>query len=368
MRIAYDHQIFSWQEYGGISRYFFEVATRINKIRGFDVSVVSPFFVNKYLHGDRSIKVWGRQVSRYPRPQRITWKLNKALVWWKLHHEPPDLVHETSYVTQKLSSSKTRTILTVFDMIHEKFREMFPTDSAAPQMKRAAVARADHIICISENTRRDLVDILKVDPARTSVTHLAPSTLPEKEGENPPVTDRPYIAYVGLRAGYKNFSGLIRAFASSEFLRNNFSIVCFGGGEFTSDERQEMSRGGLMADRVIHVSGGDEMLKPIYRSATVFVYPSLYEGFGIPPLEAMAANCPVVASNTGSVPEVCGAAAEYFDPYQPESIANAIERVVTSTGRRKELTDLGALQIRKYSWDNCANQTAEVYRLVANKE
>jgi glycosyltransferase involved in cell wall biosynthesis len=364
MRIAYDHQIFAWQEYGGISRYFFEVAKRINKIGGFDVSVVSPFFVNRYLEADRSIKIWGRQVSRYPRPQRIAWKLNKALVWWKLHREPPDLVHETYYVAQKLSSSKTPTIVTVYDMIHEKFREMYSSDDATPQMKKAAVGRADHIICISENTRRDLVDILKVDPARTSVIHLAPTALPEKEGESRPVTDRPYIAYVGPRAGYKNFSRLIRAFAISEFLRNNFSIACFGGGEFTSVERQEMSDARLIAEQVIHASGGDEMLKPIYRGATAFVYPSLYEGFGIPPLEAMAANCPVVASKTGSVPEVCGEAAEYFDPYQPESIANAIERVVTSTGRRKELIDLGALQIRKYSWDICAQQTAAVYRVV----
>jgi len=368
MRIAYDYQIFAWQKYGGISRYFFEVAKRINKTDGFEVSVVSPFFVNKYLEADRSIKIWGRQVSEFPRPRRIAWKLNKALVWWKLHREPPDIVHETYYVAQKLSSSKTPTIITVFDMIHEKFPEMFSTDDAMLQMKKAAVDRADHIICISENTRRDLVDILGVDSERTSVIHLAPTAFPKNEGESGPTNNRPYIAYVGLRAGYKNFSGLIRAFGTSDFLRNNFSIVCFGDGEFTSVERQEMLRAGLMSDRILHITGGDEMLKPIYSGAAAFVYPSLYEGFGIPPLEAMAANCPVVASNTGSIPEVCGDAAEYFDPYQPEAIANAIERVVTSTGRRKELIELGALQIRKYSWDICANRTAAIYRVVGDRE
>jgi glycosyltransferase involved in cell wall biosynthesis len=367
MRIAYDHQIFAWQEYGGISRYFFEVARRINKIDGFDVSVVSPFFVNKYLGADHSIKIWGKQLERYPRPRRIAWKLNKALVWWKLHRERPDIVHETYYVAQKLSSSKTRSIITVFDMIHEKFPEGFPADDVTPQLKKAAVARAAHIICISENTRRDLVDILGVDPARTSVIYLAPTALPEKEGECRPLTDRPYVAYVGLRAGYKNFSRLIGAFGISEFLRNNFSIVCFGGGEFTSVERQEILRAGLITERVIHASGGDEMLKPIYRGAAAFVYPSLYEGFGIPPLEAMSVDCPVVVSNAGSLPEVCGSAAEYFDPYQPESIATAIERVVTSTGRRKELIDLGTCQIGRYSWDTCANRTAEVYRAVGSR-
>src|SRR5882672_4792514 len=121
MRIVYDHQIFSMQHFGGISRYFFEVAKRINNFEGFDVRILSPFFINNYLRDDRSISVWGRHGNNLPKPGRIAQMLNEKLVFWKLHREPPDVVHETYYLARKLASSKTKTIITVYDMIHEKF-------------------------------------------------------------------------------------------------------------------------------------------------------------------------------------------------------------------------------------------------------
>jgi len=361
MRIAYDHQIFSGQAYGGVSRYFFEVANRIRKFEGYDVSVLSPLYVNKYLTSEPLLKVWGMNVNQLPRPRRITQMLNGELVRWKLHQVQPDIVHETYYLNRKLAPHKSKIVLTVYDMIQEKFPQFFPPHDKTSQLKKAAVDRADHIVCISENTREDLIDVLGVARERTSVTHLAYS--PSLRGTEPlvRVIDRPYIAYVGTRGGYKNFSGLIEALAVSTFLRTNFAIVCFGGGEFTTKEREEMADAGLVADQVVLMKGADEVLESVYRGAAAFVYPSLYEGFGLPPLEAMSADCPVVCSRTSSLPEVCGDAAEYFDPTQPESIASAIERAVASNERRQELVAFGRLQSRKFSWDQCARQTAAIY-------
>ena len=128
-----------------------------------------------------------------------------------------------------------------------------------------------------------------------------------------------------------------------------------------------MDRAGLQQDRVVLMNGADELLLSVYRGAAAFVYPSLYEGFGLPPLEAMSAGCPVVCSRTSSLPEVCGDAAEYFDPTQPEAIANSIERAVASNGRRQELISLGLKQIGKFSWDLCARQTAAVYEKVSKR-
>ena len=367
MKVAYDHQIFAEQAYGGISRYFFEIARGIQECDGYEVAILAPFFVNNYIHGDASLKVWGRHLKRLPRPGRLVQRLNGELVRWKLRRESPDIVHETYYLGRKLAPRKSKTVITVYDMIHEKFPHFFPPGDKTRERKKAAVARADHVICISENTRADLIELLGVDRAKTSVTHLAHSSSKHLTVSSARQAGRPYIAYVGVRGGYKNFSGLVQAFAASKLLKENFSITCFGGGEITSAEREAMIRAGLASDQVVHTRGSDELLESVYRGAAAFVYPSLYEGFGLPPLEAMAADCPVACSRTSSMPEVCGDAAEYFDPADPQSIASAIERVVSSTGRRIELIGLGQGQIKKFSWNDCARKTAEVYEAVSQR-
>lgn len=367
MRVAYDHQIFSWQKYGGVSRYFFEVARRICEFDGYDVRILSPLFANRYLKNDHSLNVWGRYVGTLPKPRRVTQMFNAGLVEWKLHRDPPDIVHETYYLGKKLASSKSKTVVTVYDMIHEKFPQFFPSNDKTSRFKKAAVQRADHIICISENTRADLIELFGVVRDRTSVVHLAHTGNQRREGPMQRVTDRPYVAYVGARDGYKNFAGLVRAFGQSEHLRSSLSIVCFGGGPFTSEEREEMKQAGLLPDRILHLQGDDELLERVYRGAAAFVCPSMYEGFGLPPLEAMSVDCPVVTSRTSSLPEVCGEAAEYFDPHEPETIAISIERAIASNGRRQELIALGRLQVQKFSWDTCAKQTAAIYDLVTKR-
>jgi glycosyltransferase involved in cell wall biosynthesis len=364
MKVAFDHQIFSGQVYGGVSRYFFEVAKRIQTFDGYSLEILSPFFVNRYLNEDRSLKVWGKHVKQLPRPRRIVQVLNGELVHWKLNQLQPDIVHETYYLGRRLAPPNSKTVVTVYDMIHEKFPQCFPADDKTSQVKKAAVDRADHVICISENTRTDLIDLLHVPRAKTSVTHLAYAPSKRKTEPLERLRARPYIAYVGARVGYKNFVGLLRAFGLSKFLRSSFSLVCVGGGALTLEEREEMTRAGLHPDQAILLTGSDELLESVYRGAAAFVYPSLYEGFGLPPLEAMSAGCPVVCSRTSSLPEVCGDAAEYFDPTQPESIANSIERAVASNARRQELITLGLIQVGKFSWDLCARQTAAIYDAV----
>jgi glycosyltransferase involved in cell wall biosynthesis len=361
MLVAYDHQIFSEQAYGGVSRYFFEVAKRIQAFDGYAVEILSPLFVNKYLHENPSLTVWGKHVTQLPRPRRIVQMLNAELVRWKLNQVHPDIVHETYYLGRKLAPPKSKTVVTVYDMIHEKYPQFFPSDDKTRHLKKAAVERANHVICISENTRTDLIDLLHVPHDKTSVTYLAYAGSEQQPEPQERLQARPYIAYVGARTGYKNFVGLLRAFGVSKFLRSNFSIVCVGGGALRPEERKEMARAGMQPDQVILLNGSDDLVKSVYQGSAAFVYPSLYEGFGLPPLEAMSAGCPVVCSRTSSLPEVCGDAAEYFDPAQPESIATSIERAIGSDGRRQELIARGLLQIRKFSWDQCARQTAAVY-------
>lgn len=121
---------------------------------------------------------------------------------------------------------------------------------------------------------------------------------------------------------------------------------------------------GISLNSVIHFSGGDDVLAGLYGRAAVFVFPSLYEGFGIPLLEAMSLGCPVVCSNGGSLPEVAGDAAELFDPMDETGMRSSIERVVSSSERSQFLVVRGYERIKKFSWAKCAQDTFDVYNKV----
>jgi glycosyltransferase involved in cell wall biosynthesis len=360
VRVAFDHQIFSIQRYGGISRYFFELARRLPAHGVSEVSIVAPLYVNNYLTADSARSFTrGRYVpDAFKDTARVVGAVNKFAAPIALRKANPDILHETYYATKPVGRARRR-VVTVYDMIHELFADEFPDAAQATAAKRAAVNRADHVICISENTRGDLVRLFGIDPARTSVVHLGYSVDVESPGEQEP-TDRPSLLYVGNRYGYKNFTALLQAFASSRILRE-FDLIAFGGKAVAPEEVEEVERLGV-ADRVRFESGSDRELVARYRSATAFIYPSKYEGFGIPPLEAMSYGCPVVCSDSGPIPEVVGDAGAYFDPNSVEDLRATLERVVTSDELQADLRARGHARLQAFSWDDCAAATAGIYR------
>lgn len=177
---------------------------------------------------------------------------------------------------------------------------------------------------------------------------------------SPPIVKDPFILYVGLRGEYKNFALVLAAFAQSSKINNNYKIVCFGGGKFNREEQMMLKQVGL-ADRVIWLSGTDEILANLYKYASVFVYPSLYEGFGIPPLEAMHYGCPVLTCNTSSIPEVVGSAGLYFDTTNMEELRDKMEKVLSDDELKQKLIKLGHQQEQHFNWDTCANETLQFY-------
>lgn len=368
MRIAFDHQIFGWQEYGGISRYAYELASGLATSCEQDVAIISPLYVNRYLaHAPQQLKLQGVRVPAFKRSGRVYRAINSFLVRSAMERFTPDIVHETYYATSGVAPRNAKVVLTVYDMIHERFPEYFSIASPTRREKALAVTRADHVICISEQTRRDLIELLGVSPAKTSVVHLGFSltAAPQAEIESGALV-RPFILYVGSRIGHKNFAGLLSAYAGSQFLMGEFDLVCFGGGEITAKENELINELGISAGKVRQVSGSDGLLGFYYQTARAFVYPSLYEGFGIPPLEAMSFGCPVVCSNTSSIPEVVGDAAEQFDPASHESMRKAIESVVGNDELRKNLIERGSERVECFSWERCARETLDVYRRVCS--
>ncbi|WP_077081412.1 glycosyltransferase family 4 protein [Mycobacterium numidiamassiliense] len=361
MKVAFDHQIFSFQRYGGVSRYFFELANRLPAYGASEVSVVAPLYVNKYLTQDSArFATRGKHVPYTFGGLPVVSAVNRLLAPLAWRGANPDIVHETYYAAKPVGRGRRR-VVTVYDMIHELFSAEFPDAAQVTAAKRAAVDRADHVICISENTQRDLVRIYGIAAKRTSVVHLGHSITTET---NRPTEEcgklRPSLLYVGNRRGYKNFSTLLKAYASSPTLRE-FELTAFGGHPLLPDEQKEICALGI-ADRVRYESGSDQELAERYRAAAAFVCPSMYEGFGLPPLEAMNYGCPVVCSNGGSIPEVVGDAGVYFDPKSPEDLRTTLERVVTTPELRSDLRERGYARIGTFSWDKCAEETARIYR------
>lgn len=360
MRIAFDHSIFTIQSFGGVSRYFARLAENLNSPDD-DVRVFAPLHLNQYLDELPREKRFGFGVTGYPKPlKELARKANFSMAKQMINAWKPDILHETYYGIEPISPTSAALVVTMHDMITEIFPEKFPKAALVTKRKRQAVERADHVICISENTRKDLHQYFDVPTQKVSVVYHGVDVLPRSSNtENP--TERPYFLYVGSRLEYKNFRLLIEAFASSEKLKRDFQIVAFGGGSFSSDEKKTMANLGLSTEHVTFASGSDQLLEQYYRFARAFVYPTQYEGFGFPPLEAMAAGCPVVCSNSSCIPEVVGDAALMFDPNSKEELQDALHKVAFDESTCDLLKARGIIHHKKFSWQKCAAETRLIY-------
>ena len=355
MNILYDSQIFEEQRYGGISRYFYEV------IRG--VAPLASIFlhdgVNVNEYGLDSLvsykKRWGYHIRQFRGRRHFISRVNAIHLKYFIRNEKIDIYHPTYYKDYTVRGAKK--VVTVYDMIHELFPENFMRDGTAGAKARI-LEKAAGIIAISENTKKDLIRILGIPENKIRVIYLANSLLESEQSA--PLVQEPYILYVGNRSGYKNFLGLAKAYAASKY-KEDVRLVCFGGGVFGQNEQDALTKLGIW-NRVAHYSGNDAVLSNLYQFAEAFVYPSMYEGFGLPLLEAMHYGTPVLTGNTSSIPEVAGDAAAYFDPNEPESICEIMDGVLSDTDRRKDLQVRGRNREKLFSWQRCADETLAFYR------
>ena len=361
MRVLFDGVIYRIQKYGGIIRYFNSLIRHLSE--SIHPTVLAPTLPsNPPFHSNLSTYVetcgpllWPFKVVRKEIIARRTYYRTCAV--------NPDIFHPTYYYSSMrrfLSRIQTPMVVTVYDLIHEKFPEEMDPKGRQRRLKKAALDRADAIICISESTRHDLIEHYDIPQDRIRVIYLgcdfsqSPTPL-ELTGE------RPYFVYVGGRDFYKNFPRLIQAFSIFHSRHPEYQLRCVGGPAFSRKEK-ELVRSLKLEKEVI--AGGylnDRQMQQAYRQSAGLVYPSLYEGFGMPLLEAMACETPVLTSNCSSLPEVSGNAALLFDPYAPESISNAMELAIDS-GQRQALIDAGRKRSGEFSWRRMANETAEVYR------
>ncbi len=363
--VAYDHQVFSWQEYGGISRYFYELAGRVNAFDGFSASIVAPLYVNRYLKNG-GMRAKGMYLPPLSRGVRAVEFINRRLESAWLRIRRPDVLHETYYPATSSAPKGCPIVITVHDMIQEKFSAAFGLNDETSVKKRAAVLRADRVVCVSENTRADLIQIFNPDPGKIRTIHLGVAARRPSALSMPPSLPKPFFLYVGMRGGYKNFANVLSAYAAQPMLSEEFDLVAFGSNTLTPEEHEAIGSLRLAPHQVRHLAGDDDLLGYLYGKAEALVYPSFYEGFGIPPLEAMSHGCPVICSNASSIPEVVGDAGLYFDPHSVDAIADAMERVASLPSLRSDLAARGRERAKGFSWDRCAARTLDVYRELIN--
>lgn len=360
MKVLYDHQIFEAQQYGGVSRYFYELISRAARGHDVDVSLFMGFHINRYglerVRKDcRTFFGVRRRVDK--RLNRVTGPANVAGFAAFGTLARPDIYHPTFYGDQR-ARVRGKRVLTVYDMIQERYAADTPAGQRAAALKKAAVAKADQIIAISHSTKRDVVELLGVAPERVHAIHLANSlTVDVRDGS---AVDGPYLLYVAGRDYYKGFNTLLEALSGSAAFSKDLKLVCFGAKPFSDAEHGLIAKAGLTG-RVLHMTGEDEQLARMYKHALAFVYPSFYEGFGLSPLEAMHYGCPVIASRSSSIPEVVGEAGVYAEPGDVDDLRAAIERVVTDETLRKDLVSRGTVQERSFSWDRMYEETLKVY-------
>lgn len=364
MRILYDDQIFARQRFGGISRYFVELIARLGAQRDFEVVAFEGWTINGYGLARHSPALKGYVGARRPqvggRPLPLGSYVSEAwLRAWALGRQF-DIYHPTYYRPSYHAVKARARVLTVYDMIHELFPQGFSRRDPTTRQKRRAIGAADAIIAISENTRADLVRLFEIPANRVDVIYLG-SSIDQVVAVAPPrPLAAPYLLFVGDRRAYKNFGLLVRAFARSRSAQE-LSLVSVGGGAFTKGEQALLDECGVRG-RVSQYTASESELRWLYEHAVAFVCPSLYEGFGIPALEAMTLGCPVVCSNVSSLPEVVGDAAALFDPADVECLQQALVRVVDDQSYRAQLSARGRLRASTFSWQRCADETAALYR------
>ena len=234
------------------------------------------------------------------------------------------------------------------------------------ELKRRACGAADQIIAISHSTKSDLIEKFSVPESKVHVVHLGVSPdfsardhVHGITGES--LEDEDYVLYVGKRGGYKNFKMLLDAFCRNNSLSKKFQLIAFGGGEFTSAEQAYIQKMGLSDKAIKHVSGNDALLARYYRGARLMVYPSLYEGFGLPIIEAMACGCPVLTSNISSMPEVGQKACAYFEPTNPNSLIDCLSDLLTDDAALNEFSKLGLDHSLRFDWETTARETENLY-------
>lgn len=277
------------------------------------------------------------------------------------------ILHSPHYNLPVVMASKT--VVTVHDLIHLKFPQYWPSMAARAYARfffYHVVPKAQAILTVSENTKRDLINMLSIPENRITVTYNAVDH--ERFARANPLCEEAfkqlglpseYFLYIGNMKEFKNVERLVQAYRELQNRRKDCPVLVLVGRNFIPGFDHIISK--TLGVRWLGKISRD-LLPSLYQNALAFLFPSLYEGFGLPPLEAMASGTPVMCSNSASLPEVVGNAALLINPESTDDMISAMERLIEDSALRKELSAKGLKQAAQFSWERMANQTLQIYQ------
>jgi glycosyltransferase involved in cell wall biosynthesis len=292
---------------------------------------------------------------------------------WKLFRARLDLFHATHYVLPP--AAFTPAVVTIHDIIHLLYPQFLPHRAAwlyARAMIRRALRRSRRVITVSFHSKQDLVDYFGVSPERISVIYNGVSSRFRSDipaSDTARVCERygiraPYLLFVGGQKPHKNLPGLLRAYANARRRAGFPHTLAIVGPKPRNPWPIDAAISSLGIESSVRRTGlvPDEDLPALYAGATLFLYPTLYEGFGLPVVEAMACGTPVLTSSTSALREIAGGAADLVDPLDQTAIADRIARLLADESERRRLARVGLERARDFSWDTAAEKTAAIYR------
>jgi len=365
MKVVLDYSIFFHQKYGGISRYFLNLYNKFLE-RNINTKIIAPIHNNLFLNNYKFNNFNGYYIKDYPKHTRKIFKTyNHLFSKFFSKFYKPDIIHKTFYEKNFDNNHKVKKIITVYDLVHEIYYKDYNQQKDF-RPKKTALSNIDYIICPSNKTKSDLIDFYNIPKEKIEVIYMGIHKFNEKPIGNIIKINEPYILYVGDRKRYKNFETLLKAFSLSSKIQKDFKLVCFGGGKFTDIEKKKILEFKIKDKDIIQMDGEDDQLCYLYKTAKTYIFPSKYEGLGLPNLEAMSLGCPVISSNHEAILEAVGDAAELFNPNNPEELCLKMEETLYSSEKIKDLINKGFNRSKYFSWEKCASETLDVYKKITN--
>jgi len=361
-KVVLDNIIFDLQEYGGVSNYWYNLLKESQRNKNV------YYFENKYLNRNYCKSLIKLPEERIIKDEnKIPLKIKRYLPIKNID-KSYDIFHSSYY---RYAKGNIKNVITVYDFMYEKYLNKYNFRRTVHSLQKyLAIKYSNYIIGISKNT---LNDMLKYFPEfknkKTQVIYLGINDdfYPVAKKNDFIITQdhklyyNSYFFYFGNRRGYKNFGLLIKAY--SNLLKNNKDIpalVIAGGGDFDKEELKLLTEKEVLPNIIKLKEVDNNELNLLYNYCSGFIYPSLYEGFGMPVLEAMQACAPVICSNSSSIPEVAGEAAIFIKPSNISSLEKALLALL-NYNTRKDLICLGYRQAKKFSWDKTYRETLEIY-------
>jgi glycosyltransferase involved in cell wall biosynthesis len=326
MDILYTPEIFSNQKYGGISRYYTDLMSEMIRKKN---TVILPHIFHNNIHlkeyqVQNDKKISGKYINTKTKMLIANHLLNNLLIYKanrELNNRATKYIYHSTYYNSFLENKYSCKVVTVYDMINEKYgkKYKFPNNNKLIEKKYKAMKNADHIIAISNTTKKDILRYYDIKEEKISVVYLNASKINIKEKKN-------IILYVGNRNYYKNFNILFDAFIHSKSLNENNTLVCFGGEKISKYEKHLVINNNLSGS-IQFITGGSEKLKELYAMSKVFVFSSLYEGFGIPLLESIHSGCLPLCFNIDVFNEIGKDSLIYF--HNKEDLIEKLEYILS---------------------------------------